>query len=119
MNAMVDALWLIPALPLLAAGMGALTPRRGRRFAAGVAIAAMAGALVLSCLALRSALAAPSAHLFHNFRWFDLGNGVVELGWLLDPLSALMCVMVSLVGLLIFIFSLGYMEADENFARFF
>ena len=44
-------LWLIPALPLLAAGIGALTPRRGRALAAGAAITAMAGALVLSCLA--------------------------------------------------------------------
>jgi NADH-quinone oxidoreductase subunit L len=115
----LSTLWLIPALPLLAAAMGALTPRGGRRFSAGVAIAAMAGALILSCLALRAALADPSAHLVHNFRWFDLGNGAVELGWLLDPLSALMCVMVSLVGLLIFIFSLGYMDKDENVARFF
>jgi NADH-quinone oxidoreductase subunit L len=116
---MVEHLWLIPALPLLAAGLGALTPRAGRGFSAGVAIAAMAGSLVLSCLALRAALSLPFAHLYHNFRWFDLGNGAVELGWLLDPLSALMCVMVSLVGLLIFVFSLGYMESDANFTRFF
>ena len=58
---MVAYLWLIPALPLLAAGIGALTPRRGRRLAGGAAIAAMAGSLVLSCLALNSALADPSA----------------------------------------------------------
>ena len=116
---MVAHLWLIPALPLLAAAVGALTPRGGRRLAAGAAIAAMAGSLALSLLALRSALAAPSAHLVFNFRWFDLGNGVVQLGWLLDPLNAIMCVMVSLVGLLIFVFSIGYMDEDDNFARFF
>jgi len=115
----VEYLWLIPALPLLAAALGSVTPRRGRRLAAGAAIAAMLGALVLSCLALRAALADPSAHLTCNFPWFDLGNGAVQLGWLLDPLNAFMCVMVSAVGLLIFIFSLGYMEADEDFTRFF
>ena len=119
MDSPADHLWLIPALPLLAAGLGALTPRRGRRFAAGTAIAAMAGSLLLSCVALHHALADPAAHLYHNFFWFDIGTGVVRLGWLLDPLNALMCVMVSLVGLLIFIFSLGYMDSDENFARFF
>jgi NADH-quinone oxidoreductase subunit L len=37
----------------------------------------------------------------------------------LDPLSAIMLVMVSLVGLLIFIYSTGYMEHDENYTRFF
>ena len=119
MEPLVAHLWLIPALPLLAAAIGALTPRRGRRLAAGAAIAAMLGSLILSCLALHLALAAPSAHLYCNFFWFDLGNGPVRLGWLLDPLNGFMCVMVSLIGLLIFIFSIGYMEGDENFARFF
>jgi NADH-quinone oxidoreductase subunit L len=117
-------LWLIPALPLLAAGLGALTPRRGRTFAAGVAIAALCGSLLLSILALSKTLgpvegAAPAEHFFFNFVWFDLGHGTVRLGWLLDPLTAFMCVMVSFVGVLIFIFSLGYMREDENFARFF
>jgi len=43
----------------------------------------------------------------------------VDLGWLLDPLSAVMLVMVSFVSLLIFIYSIGYMAHDENFTRFF
>jgi len=112
-------LWLIPALPLLAAGLGALTPRRGRTFAAGAAIAALGGSLLLSILALQHVLATPAEHFVFNFGWFDLGDGAVRLGWLLDPLTAFMCVMVSFVGLLIFIFSLGYMREDENFTRFF
>ncbi len=119
MEPIVAHLWLIPALPLLAAGLTALTPRGGRRFAAGSAIAAMIGALVLSGFALHRALLTPSAHLYFNFTWFELGDGAVRLGWLLDPLNGMMCVMVSLVGLLIFIFSLGYMGHDENFTRFF
>ncbi len=45
--------------------------------------------------------------------------GSVDLGWILDPLSAVMLVMVSFVGLLIFIYSTGYMKHDENFTRFF
>src|SRR5579884_1964034 len=112
-------LWLIPALPAAAAAIGAVAPRRGRALAAGSAIAALAAAFILSCAALRVALATPAEHLVHNFAWFDLGDGVVAVGWLLDPLAALMCVMVTAVGALIFIFSLGYMREDENFTRFF
>ncbi len=112
-------LWLIPALPLAAAAIGALTPRHGRALAAGVAIAAMAGAFVLSGLALAGALAEPAAHQTANFAWFELGGGTLRLGWLLDPLTAFMAVMVTFVGLLIFIFSLGYMKEDRNFTRFF
>jgi NADH-quinone oxidoreductase subunit L len=48
-----------------------------------------------------------------------VGSTNVDLGWVLDPLSAVMLVMVSLVGLLIFIYSTGYMVHDENFTRFF
>ena len=48
-----------------------------------------------------------------------MGDTALRLGWVLDPLAAVMLVMVSLVGLLIFIYSLGYMAHDENFTRFF
>jgi len=56
-----------------------------------------------------------------NFRWFQFaeGDNWLKLGWVLDPLTAVMLVMVSFVGLLIFIYSVGYMAHDENFTRFF
>ena len=112
-------LWLIPALPLAAAALGALAPLRARALCAGATIATMAGALILSCLALAGALAEPAAHQVFNFAWFDLGSGALRLGFLLDPLTAFMCVMVAFVGLLIFIFSTAYMKEDDRFARFF
>jgi NADH-quinone oxidoreductase subunit L len=112
-------LWLIPALPLAAAAIGALTPRGGRKLAAGAALVALAGSLVASCLALRTALAAPGTKDVFNFAWFDTGPEALRLGLLLDPLTAFMAVMVSFVGLLIFIFSTGYMKEDANFTRFF
>ncbi len=49
----------------------------------------------------------------------QMGTGTVDLGWVLDPLSAVMLVMVTFVGLLIFIYSTGYMAHDENYTRFF
>ena len=107
-------IWLIPALPLLAAGFGALTPREGRRFAARRCDRRHGRGTVplVPCPARRPC--GPSVHAYSNFGWFDLGAGAVRLGWLLDPLGALMCAMVSLVGLLIFVFSLGYMREDPT-----
>jgi NADH-quinone oxidoreductase subunit L len=113
------SLWLIPALPLAAAAIGALTPRGGRALAAGAAILAMVGSFVLSCLALNGALADPAAKQVFNFSWFDLGGSTLRLGFINDPLTAFMCVMVTFVGGLIFIFSTGYMKEDANFTRFF
>ena len=112
-------LWLIPALPLAAAAVGALTPRSGRTIAAAAAIGAMLGSFLLACLALAGALADPAAHQVFNFAWFDLGHGALRLGFLLDPLTAFMCVMVTFVGLLIFVFSTGYMKEDPNAKQFF
>ena len=54
-----------------------------------------------------------------NFQWFQVGNEWLKLGWVLDPLTAVMLMMVTFVGLLIFIYSAGYMAHDENFTRFF
>jgi NADH-quinone oxidoreductase subunit L len=109
---------LIPVLPLMAAGLSAVTKRSGRALAASLAIGAMSLALVLACVAFAQAVLHP-ARQYVNFPWMQMGNSWLKLGWVLDPLSAVMLLMVSLVGLLIFIYSLGYMAHDENFTRFF
>src|ERR1017187_1027957 len=128
MDWIVQQLWLIPSLPLVAAGLSALAKQRQRRLAASLAIGSMVLALVLSCWAFVDALQhsnqGPVAREVVNFFWFQFGDSRVSdtalrLGWVLDPLAAVMLVMVSLVGLLIFIYSLGYMAHDENFTRFF
>jgi NADH-quinone oxidoreductase subunit L len=85
-------------------------------------------AVALSCVAFINALQHSGqgsvARQVINFFWFQFGDPqmsdtALRLGWVLDPLAAVMLVMVSLVGLLIFIYSLGYMAQDENFTRFF
>jgi proton-translocating NADH-quinone oxidoreductase chain L len=116
-------LWLIPALPIVASGIIALLKQSRRKPAAALAIGALGASLLLSLVAfahvvagwLHGAVVRETA----NFTWFQVGPARVELGWVLDPLAAVMLVMVSFVGLLIFIYSLGYMEHDENFTRFF
>ena len=109
---------LIPALPMLAAGISALLPQRSRKPAAGLAIVSMAASFALALCAFAAALSNPSPQVF-NFSWLQFGDQTLALGWLLDPLTAVMLVMVTFVGLLIFIYSTGYIEHDENFTRFF
>ncbi len=123
MNWIVRNLWLIPALPMLAAGVSALAKQRRRALAAGLAIGSMAASLLLSVAAFAHVLARHGAGQYgaetFNFGWFQFGDMWLRLGWVLDPLTAVMLVMVTFVGLLIFIYSVGYMEHDENFTRFF
>ncbi len=123
MSWIVRNLWLIPALPALAAGLSSLAKQGRRRFASSVAIASMALSLVLSLWAFVHVLSSsshgePTRQVF-NFGWLQYGSEWLNLGWVLDPLTAVMLVMVSFVGLLIFIYSTGYMAHDQNFTRFF
>jgi NADH-quinone oxidoreductase subunit L len=117
-------LWLIPALPLAAAALSAVAKREQRKYAASLAIGAMGVALVLAIAAFvatlqNSGYGEDSRKVF-NFPWFQIaGENWVQLGWVLDPLTAVMLVMVCFVGSLIFIYSVGYMAHDENFTRFF
>ena len=124
MSWIVNNLYLIPLIPLLAAGFTCFVGKEKKRLAAGIVIGAMGASFVLSLVAFLETLGwradlGEVQRQFSNFDWMSIGGGSVRLGWLLDPLSAAMLVMVTFVGLLIFIFSVGYMQHDKNFTSFF
>ena len=119
----VGILWLIPAVPIVASGVIALLKQPRRKLSATLAIGALSFSLLLAIFAFVHVVsnwaAGAATRETVNFTWFQFGNSAVDLGWILDPLSAIMAVMVCFVGLLIFIYSTGYMAHDENFTRFF
>ena len=123
MSWIVRNLWLIPILPALAAGMSALARQRNRRFASSVAIVSMVVSFLLSLCAFAQTLSlvgqGQGTRQVFNFPWLQYGGEWLQLGWMLDPLTAVMLVMITFVGLLIFIYSTAYMVDDENFTRFF
>src|ERR1035437_176025 len=118
-----EILWLIPAVPIIASGVAALLKQAKRKISSALAIGSMSFSLLLSLMAFAHVAAGwAHGHALRetvNFTWFQIGAAHVDLGWILDPLSAVMLVMVSFVGLLIFIYSTGYMKDDENYTRFF
>jgi NADH-quinone oxidoreductase subunit L len=115
----VTNVWLIPAVPLVASLIILSLPSSRRNVAAGFAIFAQVAALTMSILAFLPTLQAPGFRAFHNFTWFTFGEQALRIGWVLDPLAAAMLMMITLVGLCIFVFSIGYMAADKDFSRFF
>jgi NADH-quinone oxidoreductase subunit L len=115
----IPNLWLIPVAPLAAALMILASGRAARRQAAGLAVAGQIFSLVLSIAAFLATRQMPGFRAFHNFTWFSFGNESLRIGWVIDPLAAAMLLMISFVGLCIFIFSIGYMAEDKNFTRFF
>ena len=120
LNHLAKQQWLIPAIPLVAAAIQSLLPRPARKLSAGICITGMG----LACmLALRAFIATLGHHeavrAICNFTWFEFGSTSLQLGFILDPLTAAMAAMVTFVGFWIFVNATGYMHDDENFTRFF
>jgi NADH-quinone oxidoreductase subunit L len=115
--------WLIPALPIVASGVIAILKQPKRKTAATLAIGSLGISLLLAIFAFVHVASdwtyGVATREVVNFTWLQVGATNVDLGWVLDPLSAIMALMVTFVGLLIFIYSTGYMAHDKNYTRFF
>jgi NADH-quinone oxidoreductase subunit L len=119
---MVKLLWLIPFAPFLGAAAtgfgGRYLPRRA---AAAIACGSVGVAFLLS---IAAALEIGGRRVIvHVADWFTVGGaGGLNASWrlLLDPLSAVMILVVTGVGLLIHIYSIGYMAGEKaGYARYF
>jgi len=118
-SGIVTNLWLIPAIPL-AASLAILSLANSRRkSAAALAVIGQVAALTSSIVAFLPTLETPGFRASQNLTWFTFGEQPLRIGWVLDPLAAAMLLMIALVGLCIFVFSVGYMADDKNFTRFF
>src|SRR5216117_1551651 len=115
----VSHLWLIPAVPFVASLIILSLSNARRKSAAALALFGQALALALSILAFVPTLQTHGFRSVQNFTWFTFGEETLRLGFVLDPLAAVMLVMITLVGLCIFLFSVGYIADDKNFTRFF
>src|SRR6266540_2156518 len=115
----LNHLWLIPAVPFAASLIILSLPNARRRSAAALAVAGQVAALAMSVVAFLPTLQTHGFRAVQNFTWFTFGDNALRLGFVLDPLATAMLLMISLVGLCIFVFSIGYMAEDKNFGRFF
>jgi NADH-quinone oxidoreductase subunit L len=120
---MLELIWLIPLLPLAGVAINGLGRRRlGRRAAGVVACAVVGAAFALSCGAVVQLAGLPEAERHHETRlatWIPLDGLTIDWGFALDPLSAVLLLVVTGVGLLIHVYSVGYMEHEQDSVRFF
>ena len=120
----MERVWLVPLLPLLGFVLnGALALVRPRAKTAvsviGVGVLVAAFAVAVSVVASLAA-AHPAAPVVYNYwDWIPVGSLHISAGLQVDPLSAVMILIVTGVGSLIHVFSVGYMGADEGYARYF
>jgi NADH-quinone oxidoreductase subunit L len=107
--------WLVLLLPLTSAGVITLFTRCRQNISALISVAAVLGSFSFSCVIFGKNYISAT-----EFTWIDIhGVFTVPLAFVLDDLSKLMLLVVSGVGSLIHIYSLGYMRDDEGKSRYF
>ncbi len=118
--------WVIPLLPIVAAlALGALTRYVPRRAAGLLACAVVLAAFAMS-LGAAFALSGMTPdgegmrrYFSEGFTWIQAGALRVRFAAMIDPLSVVMMLVVTGIGFLIHVYSLGYMAHDEGYKRFF
>jgi NADH-quinone oxidoreductase subunit L len=114
----------IPMAPLIGSVIAGLFGTKffgnliGRKTSHTVTILGVAIACALSFMVLNDVLAGAR---FNEtiYTWMQLGELSLEVGFLVDPLTAMMMVVVTFVSLMVHIYTIGYMSEDEGYARFF
>ncbi len=121
---MVQYGWLIPVLPFAAFIMIAFLFKRYKMLSAVTALASMAASFGISLGILIEKIKDPAAYEL-AVDWLKLSSvggfrGLdIQMGILIDPLSAVMLFVVTFVAVLVALFSIGYMKGDEGFSRYF
>jgi NADH-quinone oxidoreductase subunit L len=119
----LEAVWLVPALPL--AGfllLVAFGRRLGEPAAGWLATLAAFGSFAAGLVVWLGLLDEPGEGRTYEqvlFDWLPVGGLHVEVGFLVDPLSITMVLFVTGVGAVIHLYSVGYMHGDPEFAKFF
>lgn len=112
--------WIIPVLPFLAFACIGLILHRWPKFSAAVSILAVGASFILSVLVAAKVFAGDPGQVYEmSARWLSMPGLKVDMGILIDPLTAVMLIVVTTVALLVQIYSLGYMDNDPGFASYF
>jgi NADH-quinone oxidoreductase subunit L len=113
---MANLPWIILLAPLLSATIIALFTQRLRTVSAAISVTAVLISLVASCVLIFGPDRAVPAT---QFQWLNLPEFQIPIGFTIDRLSKAMLLVVTVVGSLIHIYSLGYMADDEGKSRYF
>ena len=112
-------LWLVPILPLAGAAVNGFFGRRSSKKAITAVALVFCGAAFFMALLIASGFSSASAPYYFNLaHWLRSGSFQVDFSFYLDQLSLVMLLVVTGVGFLIHIYSVGYMWEDDGYYRF-
>lgn len=115
-----NLLLAVPLAPLAGAIVAGFFGKTvGRRGSHMVTILGVLVAFVLSAMTLYSVAVDGARFNATVYEWMNLGGLKMEVGFLVDGLTAMMMVVVTFVSLMVHIYTIGYMEEDDGYQRFF
>ena len=111
---------LVPLAPLAGALLAGLFGKTiGRAGAHTATILGVAVALLASCVIAQDVIVNGNTFNGALYTWATSGSLRFEIGFLIDPLTVMMMLVVSFVSLMVHIYTIGYMEEDPGYQRFF
>lgn len=106
--------------PLLGSIIAGLFGRQiGRKWAHRAAIAGVSIAFLLSLWVLKLVVMDGASYNQTVYQWLQAGSLSIEVGFMIDSLSAVMMTVVTFVSLMVHIYTIGYMHDDDGYCRFF
>lgn len=120
-----NLLLAIPLAPLAGAAIAGLFGTKffgekiGRAASHSVTILGVAIAFVLSAIVLYQVATDGAAYSGTVYEWMTVGSLKMEVGFLIDSLTAMMMCVVTFVSLMVHIYTIGYMQEDPGYNRFF
>ncbi len=125
MDAIYEYAWIIPVLPLMGAtlvGLGLISfnqdTNKLRSVASGFLVSLIGMAMVLSFGILASQVGGHAPYV-KMFEWASAGDFSLQMGYIVDPLTSMMLVVVTTVAFLVMIYTDGYMAHDDSYVRFY
>ena len=120
---MLNNLWLIPILPFLGFLLNGLFGKKlGKGFVTAVALGVTLAAAIAGTVAVieyNGHYHEGERHLNVVYEWFNSGGVGADIAFQLDPLNILLLMVVTWVGFLIHLYSVGYMHHEEGYWRYF
>lgn len=120
-----STLLAVPMAPLVGAALAGIFGTKfggnwiGRRLSHSLTILSVFVSFVLSALVLKSVALEGARFNETLYTWMVVGGLKMEIGFLVDGLTAMMMCVVSFVSLMVHLYTIGYMEEDEGYNRFF
>jgi len=118
-------LLIVPLAPLVGALLAGIFGtkfggnRIGRTLTHGLTIAGVLISFIISALTLQAVVQSGARLNETLYTWMVVGDLKMEIGFLVDGLTAMMMCVVTFVSLMVHIYTIGYMQEDEGYNRFF